>query len=112
MRAFLVLALALSVALNIFQVLTRQEVQLCAKATALAVAPPPGLSSSGPAAAASSELNPAAAGATAPLISARALPRANSPKARADDGHGHAQAALVPEPGPTLAKVRSSVVNG
>ena len=102
MRVFLVLALALSVALNIFQALTRQEVQLCAKATALAVAPPPGLRSSGLGG------GGGGGGATAPLSLARALPRANSPKARADDGHDHAQAALLPEPGPIVAKVRSS----
>ena len=104
MRAFLVLALALSVALNIFQGLTRQEVQLCAKATTVAVAPPPGLSSS-------RHGGGGGGGGTARVGSARALPRANSPKARADDAHGHGQAALVPEPRPTVAKVRSGVAN-
>jgi hypothetical protein len=84
------LGLALSVALNIFQVLTRQEVQLCAKAHTVVVAPLPGLRSGD------------RGGRGGGRGGARARRRApHTPKVRMDDGHE--QAAMVPERGPMIA---------
>ena len=84
------LGLALSVALNIFQVLTRQEVQLCAKVSTVVVAPPPGLSSGD-------------RGDRGGRGGAGARRRAHTPKVRMDDGHE--QAAMIPERGPTVAHI-------
>ena len=84
----LCLGLALSVALNIFQVLTRQEVQLCAKASTVVVAPLPGLSSGD-------------RGGRGGRGRAGARRRVHTPKVRMDDGRE--QAAMIPERGPTVA---------
>lgn len=95
----LCLGFALSVALNIFQVLTRQEVQLCAKANTVVVASSPGLDTF-----VSSDRS--GRGGRRRSGGRR---RARTPKVHLDEDH--VPAPMVPERGPTdvtmIARVQS-----